>query len=830
MKKQVNPRTKAHLIRGAFYLLLLIAVCAIPFALAQRNTNKISAAKQGSYSTRATDQADAFDGGSIEPPLGDQTTSTGTLCSKIAFSSDRDGNYEIYVMNPDGTNATRLTHDTAIDDFPDISPDGGKITFESTRNGSSEIYVMNPDGSNQTRLTFSGSNTNPAFSPDATKIVFVSTRTGGRGVWVINSDGTNETQLATFTADGGGRPHFSPDGSKIVFDWDISFGGSLRGQIFIMNADGSSLLNITNDSSIDDYDPAYSPDGTKIVFSSDRPDSFEPGANYQIHIMNADGTGETDLSNNTSNDVDPSWGACPNGTCVGQYVISQIGGSIVPGTTDIGNNCDDCSTTVALPFPYTLYDQTYTSINLSSNGTASFTNTIAPFNILCLPDTGDFPDGYTIYPYWDDQTTVNSGFGIFTFGIFTSISGTAPNRIFNIEWRTQYVPPNGTANYELRLYEGQSHFDVIYGQVDNGNTSATAGVQKDASNFTEYFCRGSGGAAIGGQSYILAPCGSPTPTPTATATATATATFTPTPTATATFTPTPTATATFTPTATATATFTPTATATATFTPTATATATFTPTATATATFTPTPPHSHIHSYALQLRLHLRRQLLPRLRLPQQLHQRRRHSHSYIYANGDSYSYATFTPTATATAHADTHSDGNIYADSNGDVAYRHGDRYIYAYSDCHCYVHADRNSHCHTHADTNPHSHSYIYSYSYSYGHIYADSYCHCTFTPTAQPLPPQLQPHSPRQQRRRLPLLLRRRQHLRLQRLLRLHSRLPRQPLPHTRRHQPPTATATATATATSTPTPTPHQQGRPSAVLTEKAIGKTIPKRGR
>ena len=274
MKKQVNPRTKAHLIRGAFYMLLLIAVCAIPFALAQRNTNKISAAKQDSYSTRATDQAGVLNGGSIESPLGDQTTSPGTLCSKIAFSSDRDGNYEIYVMNPDGTNATRLTNNTAIDDFPDISPDGSKITFESNRSGSSEIYVMNADGSSQTRLTFSGSNTNPAFSPDGTKIVFISTRSGGRGVWVINSDGTGETQLATFTANGGGRPHFSPDGSKIVFDWDISFGGSLRGQIFIMNADGSSLLNITNNSSIDDYDPAYSPDGTKIVFSSDRPALF----------------------------------------------------------------------------------------------------------------------------------------------------------------------------------------------------------------------------------------------------------------------------------------------------------------------------------------------------------------------------------------------------------------------------------------------------------------------------------------------------------------------------------------------------------------------------
>ena len=288
MKKQINHRIKAHPIRGAFVILAVaLALCAIQFALGQRNTGKLSAVEQGSHSIGAIDQA------RVESPAEDQTA---TLCSKIAFSSDRDGNYEIYVMNPDGTNPTRLTNNTAIDDFPDISPDGSKITFESNRDGSPEIYVMNADGSNQTRLTFSGSNSEPAFSPDGTKIVFVSTRSGGRGVWVINSDGTGETQLATFTDNGGGRPHFSPDGSKIVFDWGISFGGSLRGQIFIMNSDGTTLLNITNNSGIDDYDPAYSPDGSKIIFSSDGPDGASP---FNLWTMNPDGTNRVNLTNDS---------------------------------------------------------------------------------------------------------------------------------------------------------------------------------------------------------------------------------------------------------------------------------------------------------------------------------------------------------------------------------------------------------------------------------------------------------------------------------------------------------------------------------------------------
>ena len=124
----------------------------------------------------------------------------------------------------------------------------------------------------------------------------------------------------------------------------------------------------------------------------------------------------------------------------------------------------------------------------------------------------------------------NSGCSAFpggTCGIFTSVTGSAPNRIFNIEWRTVYfADPTSTANYELRLYEGQTHFDVVWGNVAFGNSSATAGVQKSDADFDQYFCDGSGGAATGGQSYILQTCGTPTPTPTASPSATPTATAT----------------------------------------------------------------------------------------------------------------------------------------------------------------------------------------------------------------------------------------------------------------------------------------------------------------
>ncbi|MBI2448752.1 PD40 domain-containing protein [Candidatus Pacearchaeota archaeon] len=73
--------------------------------------------------------------------------------SKIAFVSQRDGNHEIYTMNPDGTEQRRLTNNNAEDMYPSWSPDGKKIVFESDRDGNYEIYIMNSDGSEQADLT-----------------------------------------------------------------------------------------------------------------------------------------------------------------------------------------------------------------------------------------------------------------------------------------------------------------------------------------------------------------------------------------------------------------------------------------------------------------------------------------------------------------------------------------------------------------------------------------------------------------------------------------------------------------------------------------------------
>ena len=212
--------------------------------------------------------------------------------SRIIFTSDRNGPYELFIMLDDGSNQTRLSDTDA--DFetvtPNWSPDGSKIIFASDRDveGRRQIYKMDVDGSNLTRLTDStGLDSNPAWSPCGTKIAFVSDRylPGIKEIYIMDSDGNNPTRL-TYGGYNCWAPLWSPDGSKIAFE---SYRNEKWG-VYIIDADGENETLLTDEGIRGSGNPGWSPDGSKIVFWSDR-----DGTN-EIFIMNADGSEQSKVN------------------------------------------------------------------------------------------------------------------------------------------------------------------------------------------------------------------------------------------------------------------------------------------------------------------------------------------------------------------------------------------------------------------------------------------------------------------------------------------------------------------------------------------------------
>jgi len=278
-------------------------------------------------------------------PAGFHIACTGTteLRDQIVFISNRDGPYDVYAMNTDGSNPIRLT-DLALSydglssiDYPIVSPDGRKIAFTVTAWGSSyqrsymplpRLHVIMADGSSGLPLFCMGS---PTWAPNATMIAYSDCYFSERNIHVSNADGSGQTTI-TNSAQLDWDPMWSPDGTKIVFCSSPPFPADWReGDIWVIGADGTGPMKLT-DYPAGGWAPAWSPDGTKIAFVSNR------DGNDEIYVMNADGTGQTNLSNNPDADggvgqtLRPAWS--PDGSKIlfqsrwwagGVYVMNADG-------------------------------------------------------------------------------------------------------------------------------------------------------------------------------------------------------------------------------------------------------------------------------------------------------------------------------------------------------------------------------------------------------------------------------------------------------------------------------------------------------------------------
>ena len=250
-------------------------------------------------------------------------TAAFTVLRGVLFETFRDGNLEIYVMNPDGTQPINLSDDPGSDSGASWSPDGTRIAFVSRRDGDSEIYTMDADGSNQTNLTRrEGSDYFPVWSPDGNQIAYMSNRGGGIvldvdpkivpstnfEVYVMDADGTDKVNVSDHWA-WDGNPSWSPDGDRIVFETARDEGNGvllielvllLGAEIYVVDSDGTGLTRISNHPADDAY-PTWSPAGDRIVFQSNR------DGDWEIYTMNPDGSGQTRLTHNPASDAFPGW-------------------------------------------------------------------------------------------------------------------------------------------------------------------------------------------------------------------------------------------------------------------------------------------------------------------------------------------------------------------------------------------------------------------------------------------------------------------------------------------------------------------------------------------
>jgi Tol biopolymer transport system component len=208
----------------------------------------------------------------------------------LAIQALRDGNFDIYLKDPESVDVVRLTSEPSVESSPSLNNGATRVAFVTNRNGNDQIYQMDTSGLNLSNISQNNHNDfNPSWSRDNSRLAFNSFRTGNSELFIVNADGSHPKQVTNHPAYDG-QPSWSPDGSQLVFT-SLRTG---RYELWKINADGTNLRQLTFGSNA--LYPAWSPGGERIAFAKD-------GNNdgwLELWVINSDGTGAYRLQGGTA--------------------------------------------------------------------------------------------------------------------------------------------------------------------------------------------------------------------------------------------------------------------------------------------------------------------------------------------------------------------------------------------------------------------------------------------------------------------------------------------------------------------------------------------------
>jgi Tol biopolymer transport system component len=212
--------------------------------------------------------------------IGVGASAYGAYEGKIVFTSNRDGNQEVYVAAADGSSVVRLTNNKAYDDQPALSPDGKLVVFVSNRDGNNELYLVGVDGNDLRRITDTPyPEIDPSFSPDGRWIIYTSMAEGDKDIVRLPLAGGEPEDLVTGEGDQF-MARMAPDGALVY----VENGGE---EEIILYKDGTTK-NLSQSPGLD-LMPSFSTDGRLVYFTSNR------GGDYDLFVVNRDGSGLKEL-------------------------------------------------------------------------------------------------------------------------------------------------------------------------------------------------------------------------------------------------------------------------------------------------------------------------------------------------------------------------------------------------------------------------------------------------------------------------------------------------------------------------------------------------------